>query len=77
MDELLKTASAPDNSETPEETDSNNPHQNPSTLAVLKSDPGRLGLDSLISEADKLKQLRQLELPDNLLAGISPKVLQI
>ena len=77
LDELLKTASDPDNSETPEETDSNNPHQNPSTLAVLKSDPGRLGLDSLISEADKLKQLRQLELPDNLLAGISPKVLQI
>ncbi len=75
LDELLKTASNTDNSENPEETESNNPHNTPSTLAVLKSDPGRLGLDSLIAEAAKLEQLRQLELPDNLFSGISNKVL--
>ena len=75
LDELLKTTSNTDEEEDPENIDSNNPHNTPSPLAILKSDPGRLGLDSLISEADKLKQLRQLELPDNLFGGISNKVL--
>ncbi len=65
LDELLETSPDTNNLEEPE----NNPHNTPSPLAVLKSDPGRLGLDSLISEAAKLKQLRQLELPDNLFAG--------
>ena len=44
-------------------------------LHYLKIDPLRLGLDSLICEAAKLEQLRQLELPDNLFSGISNKVL--
>ncbi len=48
-----------------------------SPLAAIKSDPGRLGLDSVISEASKLQQLLELELPDNLFSGISNKVLQI
>ena len=73
LDELLETSPDTDNLEEPEK----NPHNTPSPLAVLKSDPGRLGLDSLISEAAKLKQLRQLELPDNLFQGISTKVLLI
>ncbi len=75
LDELLKTASDTDNSDNPEKIENTTPHNTPSPLAVLKSDPGRLGLDSLISEAAKLKQLRQLELPDNLFQGISHKVL--
>ncbi len=75
LDELLKTTLDADNLEASEEIESENPHNTPSPLAVLKSDPGRLGLDSLISEAAKLKQLRQLELPDNLFGGISTKVL--
>ncbi len=77
LDELLETSSENNNSEEQEETENTVPHNTSSTLAILKSDPGRLGLDSLISEAAKLKQLRQLELPDNLFGGISPKVLQI
>jgi hypothetical protein len=76
LDELLKTTSETDNLEEQEETE-NTAHNTPSSLAILKSDPGRIGLDSLISEAAKLEQLRQLELPDNLFGGISNKVLQI
>ena len=77
LDELLKTASETDNSEESEETENTAPHNTLSSLAILKSDPGRIGLDSLISEAAKLEQLRQIELPDNLFSGISNKVLQI
>ncbi|MBE9045302.1 Tn3 family transposase [Pleurocapsales cyanobacterium LEGE 10410] len=77
LDELLKTAPETDNSEESEETKNTAPHNTPSPLAILKSDPGRIGLDSLISEAAKLEQLRQLELPTNLFEGISNKVLQI
>ena len=66
LDELLKTTLDTDDLEDSENTDSNNPHNTPSPLAILKSDPGRLGLDSLILEAAKLKQLRQLEIPNNL-----------
>jgi hypothetical protein len=77
LDELLKTTSETDSSDSSEETENTAPHNTPSLLAILKSDPGRIGLDSLISEADKLKQLRQLKLPDNLFQGISHKVLQI
>ncbi len=77
LDELLETASEDNDSEELLDTDSTSPHNTPSPLAILKSDPGRLGMNSLISEAAKLKQLRQLELPDNLFPGISTKVLQI
>ena len=74
LDELLKTTSETNNSE---ESENTAPHNTLSPLAILKSDPGRIGLDSLISEAAKLEQLRQLELPANLFKGISNKVLQI
>ena len=77
LDELLETTPNIENSEELEETENTPSHNSPSPLSVLKSDPGRLGLDSLISEAAKLTQLRQLELPDNLFGGISTKVLQI
>ncbi len=74
LDKLLETAPSDSDSSSAKDTDSPN-HNSPSPLAILKSDPGRLGLDSLISEAAKLKQLRQLELPANLFQGISNKVL--
>lgn len=77
LDELLKTTPNIENSDELEVPEGIAPHNTPSPLAILKSDPGRIGLDSLISEADKLQQLRQLELPDNLFSGISNKVLQI
>ncbi len=76
LDKLLETASSDSDSSSAKDPDSTN-HNSPSPLAILKSDPGRLGLDSLISEAAKLKQLRQLELPANLFQGISNKVLLI
>ncbi len=76
LDKLLETAPSDSDSSSAKDTDSTT-HNSPSPLAILKSDPGRLGLDSLISEAAKLKQLRQLELPANLFQGISNKVLLI
>jgi len=48
-----------------------------SGLTLLKSDPGGLGLESWIQEGEKLQQLRQLGLPNDLFNGISPKVLEI
>lgn len=42
----------------------------------LNSDPGKASLDSLLCEISKLEQLRQIGLPENLFAQISPKVLQ-
>lgn len=77
LDELLETTSEDNDSEELLDTDSTSPHNTPSPLAILKSDPGRLGMNSLISESAKLKQLSQLELPDHLFPGISAKVLQI
>ncbi len=41
----------------------------------LKADPGRVGLDSLLKEIDKLETIRQLELPENLFTAISPKII--
>ncbi len=74
LDQLLETT----NDSAQQQEAKNTPaHNIPSPLAILKSDPGRLGLDSLISEAAKLEQLQQLELPLNLFQGISTKVLQV
>ncbi|NEO34416.1 MAG: Tn3 family transposase [Symploca sp. SIO3C6] len=77
LEQLLEASSEDNNSEKQSDTKSTSPHNTPSPLAILKSDPGRLGLDSIISETAKLRQLRRLELPDNLFQGISRKVLQI
>ncbi len=43
----------------------------------LKADPGRVGLESLLSEVAKLRCLRQLALPPKLFESVSPKVLEI
>ncbi len=48
-----------------------------SSLTNLKSDPGRIGLNSWQKEALKLEQIRQLNLPSDLFTGISPKILEI
>ena len=44
-------------------------------LSELKQDPGRVGMKSLQKEADKLRSLRELNLPSKLFAGISKKQL--
>jgi hypothetical protein len=43
----------------------------------LKADPGRVGLESLLSEVAKLQSIRQLALSPKLFESISPKVLEI
>ncbi len=47
-----------------------------SLFHYLNSDPGRVSLNSLLTEISKLQHLRRIELPDDLFTGISAKVLQ-
>ncbi|MGB7522262.1 MAG: Tn3 family transposase [Spirulinaceae cyanobacterium] len=77
LDKLLKTT--PEDNHTNQQVEDKDAFASntSSPLAFLKNPPGTLGLDSLISEAAKLEQLRQLGLPDNLFPGVSTKVLQI
>ena len=77
LDELLETSLEDPNLEQQKDSENSSTHNASSALALLKNPPGTLGLDSLISEAAKLEQLRQLGLPDNLFPGVSTKVLQI
>ena len=90
LDQLLMTSSEEESDEvtnspnkqiltpdSPELTNESSPVIHQSPLSLLKSDPGRLGLDSWTKEAEKLQQLRQLDLPTDLFSGISPKVLEI
>jgi len=44
-------------------------------LAELKSDPGRLGLKTLLGEIDKLERVRAVGLSDELFADVSEKLL--
>ncbi|MDX6428859.1 MAG: hypothetical protein QOE54_1225 [Streptosporangiaceae bacterium] len=45
-----------------------------SHLAELKTDPGAPGLESLLAEANKLERVRRLELPADLFAEVSEKL---
>ncbi|HLQ96715.1 MAG TPA: Tn3 family transposase, partial [Pseudogracilibacillus sp.] len=47
----------------------------PMTFRELKSDPGRVGLESVLQELHKLRTIRHLDLPQNLFKGISQKIL--
>jgi hypothetical protein len=40
------------------------------TLAELKSDPGRVGVASLLAEVDKLERIRSVGVPPDLFAGV-------
>ena len=42
----------------------------------LAGDPGRVGLESLMAELDKLARVRALELPDDLLEGLHPSLVK-
>ncbi len=48
-----------------------------SFLHELKADPGRIGLDSVLEELEKLRRVRELALPPDLFAGVSPKVIGV
>jgi TnpA family transposase len=56
--------------------DDNSAHFKQSVFSFLKSDPGRVGLESLFKEIDKLKHIRQLKLPAHLFETTPPKVIQ-
>ena len=61
----LAAAAADDDAE---ETD-------PSALALIKSVPGNLSLESMLTEIGKLDAVRAAGLPDGVFAGIAPKVI--
>ena len=45
-------------------------------FSQLKTDPGPVGLASILKELSKLEELNALELPDDLFVDIPPKILQ-
>jgi hypothetical protein len=45
-------------------------------FSVLKTDPGRVGLKSVLRELEKLRQIETLGFPDNLFVEIQPKILR-
>ena len=67
MDALLETEYTRDNEES---------QFRQSDFNRLKSDPGRLGLKSLLREIDKLHSIRQIHLPADLFASYSPKLIE-
>ncbi len=46
------------------------------TLGDLKADSGRISLDNVLTQIDKLRRTRQVGLPHDLFAGLSPRVVQ-
>lgn len=51
-------------------------HFRQSQLNQIKRDPGRLGLNSLLAEIDKLHCIQALGLPDSLFTSVAPKLVQ-
>ena len=47
-----------------------------SPLQQLKADPGRAGLDNALEEISKLRQLRRLNLPQDLFRHVAPRLLK-
>jgi TnpA family transposase len=71
MDALIDSAIPSDEQEADEGSDW---HSTP--FSVLKTDPGRVSLKSVLRELEKLNQIKALELPDHLFAAIQPKILR-
>ncbi len=67
MDALLETEYTRENEES---------QYRQSNFTRLKSDPGRLGLNSLLTEIDKLHSIRQIQLPADLFESYSPKLIE-
>lgn len=51
-------------------------HRRRSVLGWIKSDPGRVSLESVLDEIQKLRRVRELGLPQDLFSGVSPKVVR-
>jgi TnpA family transposase len=47
------------------------------TLQQIRTDPGRVGLATMLEEMAKLRSIRELQLPDNLFPGVVRKVLAV
>lgn len=47
-----------------------------SVLGWLRSDPGRVGLESVLDEIEKLGRLREVTIPEDPFADVSPKVFE-
>jgi hypothetical protein len=48
-----------------------------SLLSVLKADPGPVGLESVLAEVDKLRHLRALDVPGDVIAGVDQGIVQL
>jgi TnpA family transposase len=46
------------------------------SFSTIRSDPGRIGLESVFKEVTKLKTIQQINLPQDLFINISPKLLK-
>ena len=71
MDALLDSSLPSDEHDTQEGADWRS-----TSFSVLKTDPGRVSLKSVLRELEKLRQIEALELPANLFAAIQPKILR-
>lgn len=72
IDALLSTTDTIDSGGTTNNSDARQTF----TFHNLKTDPGRVGLESVLTEVTKLQSLRQLALPSDLFTGVSPKILE-
>src|SRR5215510_6508285 len=71
MDALIDSSIASDDQDADEGADWRS-----TPFSVLKTDPGRVSLKSVLRELEKLRQIETLELPAHLFAAIQPKILR-
>lgn len=71
MDALIDSSIPSDDSDADEGVDWRS-----TTFSVLKTDPGRVSLKSVLRELEKLRQIEELQLPENLFTEIQPKILR-
>ncbi len=62
--------------ELPSDETSDDPAIVATVFSQLKTDPGPVGLASVLTELEKLAHLRRLDLPGDLFADVPPKILQ-
>ncbi len=68
LDALLVEASPPEGDQVTDEK--------PVTLQTLRMDPGQVGVETVLKEVAKLRQIRALGLPKDHFSHLSPKVLR-
>lgn len=75
LEALLGPDSGPELTRARKGSGAERPNSERSLLQRLKHDPGRASVDTIVTEVAKREQVRQLELPPDLFAGIAPKLL--